>query len=94
MFKLSEVVFVHRVQASDKDWFRLQGKFLINGNPSRVVIFLEGPPAGVDILVDGFVVEHAGRVPPLPPPDFDVSRMINLFLMNTQLRKIWINYSV
>ncbi|CAA6657653.1 unnamed protein product [Spirodela intermedia] len=66
-----QYIGIGNVQASDKDWFRLQGKFLINGSPSRVVIFLEGPPRDVDILVDSVVVKDAGRVPPLPPPDFD-----------------------
>ncbi|CAA6663014.1 unnamed protein product [Spirodela intermedia] len=44
------------VQASDKEWVHLHGKFLINGSPSRVVIYLEGPPPGTDILAASFDV--------------------------------------
>lgn len=54
--------------ASDKDWVQLQGKFLLNGSPSRVVIYLEGPPAGTDILLNGLVVKHAKKIPPSSPP--------------------------
>ncbi|KAL0350410.1 UNVERIFIED_CONTAM: Endo-1,4-beta-xylanase 1 [Sesamum radiatum] len=47
--------------ATDKDWVQLQGKFLLNGSPSKVVIYLEGPPPGTDILLDNFVVKHAAK---------------------------------
>ncbi|KAE8657034.1 hypothetical protein F3Y22_tig00116997pilonHSYRG00864 [Hibiscus syriacus] len=57
-----------RVQATDKDWVQLQGKFLLNGSPSRVIIFLEGPPPGTDILINSLAVKHAEKVsPPLRP---------------------------
>ncbi|KAK6938017.1 Carbohydrate-binding, CenC-like [Dillenia turbinata] len=55
-------------QATDKDWVQLQGKFLINGSPSKVVIYFEGPPAGTDILVNSLVVKHAEPTLPSPPP--------------------------
>ncbi|XP_047341694.1 endo-1,4-beta-xylanase 1-like [Impatiens glandulifera] len=56
------------VKATDKDWVQLQGKFLINGSPSKVVIYLEGPPQGTDILLDNMVVKHAAKAPPPVPP--------------------------
>ncbi|KAF7141452.1 hypothetical protein RHSIM_Rhsim06G0066700 [Rhododendron simsii] len=56
------------LQATDKDWVQLQGKFLINASPSKVVISLEGPPPSTDILLNSFVVRHAEKVPPSPPP--------------------------
>lgn len=62
------------MQASDKEWVKLQGKFLLNGVASKVVIFLEGPPPGTDILVDSLVVKRAAKVPSSPPPYFEVSR--------------------
>ncbi|KAL6982327.1 Glycoside hydrolase, 10 [Sarracenia purpurea var. burkii] len=58
-------------QATDKDWVQLQGKFLINGSPSKVVIYFEGPPPGTDILLNSLVVKHADKVPPSPPPDIE-----------------------
>ncbi|XP_058217198.1 endo-1,4-beta-xylanase 1-like isoform X3 [Rhododendron vialii] len=55
-------------QATDKDWVQLQGKFLINASPSKVVVYLEGPPPGTDILLNSLIVKHAEKVPPSPPP--------------------------
>ncbi|XP_043711420.1 endo-1,4-beta-xylanase 1-like isoform X2 [Telopea speciosissima] len=69
-------------QASNKDWVQLQGKFLLNGSPSRVIIYFEGPPPGTDILVNSLIVKHAAKVPPSPPPvienaDFGVNIVEN-----------------
>ncbi|XP_057791605.1 endo-1,4-beta-xylanase 1-like isoform X2 [Salvia miltiorrhiza] len=63
-----QYIGITHVQATDKDWVQLQGKFLINVSPSRVVIFLEGPPPGTDILLNSLVVKHAAKVPPASPP--------------------------
>lgn len=63
-----QYIGVTNVQATDKDWAQMQGKFLLNGKPSRVIIYFEGPPAGTDILVNSLVVKHASKVPPSPPP--------------------------
>uniref|UniRef100_A0A6N2MY98 GH10 domain-containing protein n=1 Tax=Salix viminalis TaxID=40686 RepID=A0A6N2MY98_SALVM len=54
--------------ATDTDWVQLQGKFLLNSSPKKVVIYIEGPPAGTDILVNSFTVKHAEKIPPSPPP--------------------------
>lgn len=50
----------------------MQGKFLLNGSASKVVIYLEGPPPGTDILVNSLVLKHAAKAPPSTPPDFQV----------------------
>ncbi|MBA0625716.1 hypothetical protein Godav_003491, partial [Gossypium davidsonii] len=68
--------------ATDKDWVQLQGKFLLNGSPSKVVIYLEGPPPGTDLLVNSLVVKHAEKTPPSPAPvienpDFGVNIITN-----------------
>ncbi|CAI9116036.1 OLC1v1017080C2 [Oldenlandia corymbosa var. corymbosa] len=63
-----QYIGIAKVQATDKDWVQMQGKFLINGSPSRVVIFLEGPSPGIDILLNSLVVKHAAKVPPSPAP--------------------------
>ena len=78
------------MRASAEEWINLHGKFLINGYSSRVVIFLEGPPAGVDILVNSFEVKPAVSPPPPPPPNFDVSRIINLSSPQVLKRKFLI----
>ncbi|CAK9173883.1 unnamed protein product [Ilex paraguariensis] len=62
------VVFFCSVQATDKDWVQMHGKFLIIGSPSRVVVYLEGPPPGTDILLNSLVLKHAEKIPPSPPP--------------------------
>ncbi|KAJ9545370.1 hypothetical protein OSB04_025077 [Centaurea solstitialis] len=63
-----QYIGIANAQATDSDWVQLQGKFLLNGSPSKVVIYLEGPPPGTDILLDGLMVKHAAKIPPSPPP--------------------------
>ena len=60
------------VQATDKDWVELRGKFLLNGSLSKVVIYLEGPPPSTDILVNNLVVKHATKSPLSTPPNTKV----------------------
>ncbi|KAG8491931.1 hypothetical protein CXB51_015237 [Gossypium anomalum] len=77
-----QYVGIANVQATDKDWVQLQGKFLLNGSPSKVVIYLEGPPPGTDLLVNSLVVKHAEKIPPSPAPvienpDFGVNIITN-----------------
>ncbi|CAA0830209.1 glycosyl hydrolase family 10 protein / carbohydrate-binding domain-containing protein [Striga hermonthica] len=43
-------------------------KFLLNGSPSKVVIYLEGPPPGTDILLDKLVLKNAPKPTPASPP--------------------------
>lgn len=60
------------LQVTNKDWVELKGKFLIHGSPTRVIIYLEGPPPGTDILVNTLDVKHARRNRPSPPPFYEV----------------------
>ncbi|KAI3689102.1 hypothetical protein L2E82_47051 [Cichorium intybus] len=74
-------------QVTDKDWIQLEGNFLLNGSPSKIVIYLEGPPPGVDILLNNLVVKHAEKIPPSPPPvienvDYGVNIITNSDLRN------------
>ncbi|XP_023536394.1 uncharacterized protein LOC111797582 isoform X1 [Cucurbita pepo subsp. pepo] len=62
-----QYIGIANVQATDKDWVQLKGKFLLNASPSKVVIYIEGPPSGVDILIDSLVVKHAQKTHPSPP---------------------------
>lgn len=66
------------MQATDKEWVHLKGKFLLNGSASRVVIYVEGPPPGTDILLNSFTVKHAEKIPPSPPPSIEVSSEIHI----------------
>ncbi|KAH1119760.1 hypothetical protein AAZX31_17G218400 [Glycine max] len=64
-----QYIGIANVQATDKDWITMQGKFLLNGSPSKVVLYLEGPPPGTDILLNNLVLKHAAKTPPSTPPD-------------------------
>ncbi|CAN4095306.1 unnamed protein product [Withania somnifera] len=82
-----QYIGIAKVQATDKDWVQLQGKFLLNDSPSKAVIFLEGPPPGTDILLNSLVVNHAAKAPPSPPPGvenaiFGVNIITNTNLIN------------
>ncbi|CAL9778504.1 unnamed protein product [Musa acuminata subsp. burmannicoides] len=66
-----QYIGIGKLQASDKDWVQLQGKFLINGVASKAVIFIEGPPVDTDILLNSLVVKHAEKSSPSTPPDFE-----------------------
>ncbi|GJN40457.1 hypothetical protein PR202_gb29672 [Eleusine coracana subsp. coracana] len=55
-------------QASDKQWTHLKGKFLLHAPFSKAVVFIEGPPAGIDILVDGLIISPARKLQAAPCP--------------------------
>lgn len=63
-----QYIGIAHAQATDKDWVQLQGKFLLNASPSKVVIYIEGPPSGTDILLNSLIVKHAEKTPPSPLP--------------------------
>ncbi|KAK7377020.1 hypothetical protein VNO80_02440 [Phaseolus coccineus] len=64
-----QYIGIANLQATDKDWVTMQGKFLLNGSPSKVVLYLEGPPPGTDILLNNLILKHAAKTPPSSPPD-------------------------
>eukprot|EP01018_Ginkgo_biloba_P023065 Gb_13086 [translate_table: standard] len=63
-----QYITIGKVQASVKEWVQLQGKFLLNTDPAKAIAYLEGPPAGIDILVDSFSMHPAIKPSPAPPP--------------------------
>ncbi|KAK4488075.1 hypothetical protein RD792_003817, partial [Penstemon davidsonii] len=54
-------------QATIHDWVQLQGTFILNSCPKRVIIYLEGPDPGTDILLDSLVVNLAPKSLQSPP---------------------------
>ncbi|XP_044964455.1 endo-1,4-beta-xylanase 1-like isoform X2 [Hordeum vulgare subsp. vulgare] len=62
---------ISKNQASDKRWTHLNGKFLLHAPFSKVVLFIEGPPAGIDILVDGLVLSPARKLNAAPCPKIE-----------------------
>ncbi|KAH7660983.1 Endo-1,4-beta-xylanase protein [Dioscorea alata] len=80
-----QYIGIANTQATDKEWVKLQGKFLLNGVASKSVIYIEGPPPGTDILLNTLLVKHAPKLPPSSPPDFqDVEFEVNI-LENSKL---------
>ncbi|EPS62016.1 hypothetical protein M569_12775, partial [Genlisea aurea] len=75
-----QYVNIAGVKATDKDWIELQGNFLICGLLLRAVIFFEGPPSGIDILLESLVLKHAAKVspPPCPPSTQNVAFGVNI----------------
>nr|CAB3452776.1 unnamed protein product [Digitaria exilis] len=57
--------------ASDKQWTHLKGRFLLHAPFTKAVIFIEGPPAGIDILVDGLVLSPARKLQAAPCPKIE-----------------------
>lgn len=45
-----------RVLVAKDSWEKLEGSFSLTSMPKRAVIFLEGPPPGVDMLIDSVTV--------------------------------------
>ncbi|PKI41155.1 hypothetical protein CRG98_038440 [Punica granatum] len=41
-----------KVYVSKDEWEDLQGSSLISNKPSHVVLYIEGPPAGIDLLIE------------------------------------------
>ncbi|XVE95093.1 hypothetical protein REPUB_Repub02eG0066800 [Reevesia pubescens] len=76
--------------ATDKDWMQLQGKFLLNGSLSRVIIFLEGPPPGTDILINSLVVKHVEKVPHSLRPIMKINAAGKRYLA---LKKEWLSHA-
>ncbi|CAK9173882.1 unnamed protein product [Ilex paraguariensis] len=77
---------------TDKDWVQMYGKFLINGSPSRVVVYLEGPPPGTDILLDSLVLKHAKKILPSPPPVIENSNKDVISSSNSIAGNIILNH--
>lgn len=83
--KREQYIGISSVQATDKDWAQLQGKFLINGSPSSIVLYLEGPPPGTDILLNSLVVRHAPKTSPSPPPVIENAAFGVNIIQNSEL---------
>lgn len=63
------------VEANHDDWVKLKGKFLLNGTPARAVVYIEGPPPGIDVFVDHFDVKPAEKSPPARRPYIEVTHI-------------------
>lgn len=66
-----QYITMGKVQASSKEWVQLQGKFLLNPEAAKAIAYLEGPPAGVDILVSSFLMCPATKPSPSSAPTIE-----------------------
>ncbi len=46
-----------RVKASSTEWVRVEGKLHLESGYQRAVFYLEGPPRGMDLLVDSVTIK-------------------------------------
>jgi hypothetical protein len=66
---------------SDKEWVHLEGKLLLFHEIQKAIVFLEGPPAGTDILVNRFTVASAKSVACSPPTSLQVGlKLLSSFI--------------
>lgn len=66
------VFFVIRAQASNSKWTDLKGDFSVNKLPKLAIVYFEGPPGGVDLLLDNFAMFIPVRAKPAGPPSLKV----------------------
>lgn len=66
-----QYITMGKVQASSNEWVQLQGKFLLNPEAAKAIAFLEGPPAGIDILVSSFLMCPATKPSPSSAPTIE-----------------------
>ncbi len=61
------------MQANNQEWKQLQGKLILLKAPKRASVYLEGPSAGTDLLVDSFSITPAQGTACQGPPFIEVS---------------------
>ncbi|OIW06227.1 hypothetical protein TanjilG_03852 [Lupinus angustifolius] len=67
-----ETIGIATVQASDKYWATMKGKFVLNSYPNKVFIYIEGAPSGMDILLNALSVKPVTKTSPSSPSDAKV----------------------
>ncbi|KAJ0980368.1 hypothetical protein J5N97_008623 [Dioscorea zingiberensis] len=50
-----------QVEAVDERWYEIGGSFRIENQPSRVIVYVQGPSAGVDLMVAGLQIFPVDR---------------------------------
>lgn len=56
-----------RIPVTPNRWKKLEGSFSLADMPNRIVFFLEGPPPGVDLLINSVILSSS------VPKQFEVS---------------------
>lgn len=56
-----DLVHVGEVTAHDQKWHEIGGSFRVEGGPSKVMVYFEGPPLGIDVMVAGLHIFSVDR---------------------------------
>jgi hypothetical protein len=51
-------ISIARILASQECWEKMEGSFNLTSIPRRLVFYLEGPPPGVDLLIDSVTISY------------------------------------
>jgi hypothetical protein len=54
-------IWCNSVLASKEKWNKLEGSFSLTSMPKHVVFYLEGPPAGVNLIIDSVTITCSGH---------------------------------
>eukprot|EP00250_Pteridium_aquilinum_P016130 c22959_g1_i1 orf=79-2772(-) len=70
-----------RATASSTGWVQLKGSVLLNQTPVKAAAYIEGPPAGIDLLINHFSIFSIKKPLPIRPvikdPNFGVNVVEN-----------------
>lgn len=70
-----------RVTALSSGWVQLKGSVLLNQTPAKATAYIEGPPAGIDLLINHFSIVSIRKPSPIRPvvkdPNFGVNIVEN-----------------
>ncbi|RIA04513.1 hypothetical protein BRARA_K01246, partial [Brassica rapa] len=75
----------HLCKQQTRSGYSVKRKFLLNSSASRVVIYIQGPPRGTDILLNSLTVKHAEKIPLSPRPPLENPAFGVNILTNSQL---------
>jgi Carbohydrate binding domain len=50
-----------QIQVSDERWYEVGGSFRVEQQPSKVMVYVQGPEAGVDLMVAGLQIFPVDR---------------------------------
>ncbi|MCO5578859.1 hypothetical protein L7F22_032706 [Adiantum nelumboides] len=56
-----------RATASSSGWVQLKGMVLLNQTPCKATAYIEGPPAGIDLLINNFSMFYIRKPAPIRP---------------------------
>lgn len=80
------------VEFNDDNWHEIGGSFRIEKQPSNVMVYVQGPASGVDLMVSGlqiFPVNRQVRFKYLKKQTDKVTANINLVMCSQLITSVW-----